>query len=103
MRYRIELAESAKVDLRDVVRWIKNEVSPAAADKWLDGLLSAAGTLKDQPLRCPLAAESDRFPEDIRFLLHGGRKPTYRILFTIRGDSVVILYVRHVARDEIQP
>ena len=103
MRYKVELADSAKADLRDAVRWIRDKVSPAAADQWLDGLLTAAGTLEEQPFRCPLAAESGLFPEDIRFLLHGGRKPKYRILFTIRGDSVVILYVRHAARDHIQP
>jgi len=69
----------------------------------LAGLLKAAITLQKQPLRCPLAAESDKFPEDIRLLLRGKRKKKYRILFAIRGDAVVILYVRHTARDEVEP
>ena len=103
MIYRIELADTAKADLREVTRWIRDEASPAAANRWLDGLLNAANTLRKQPLRCPLAAESDRFAEDIRLLLHGRRRKKYRILFTIRGDAVVILYVRHIARDEIEP
>ena len=103
MIYKIELADTAKTDLREATRWIRDELSPAAADKWLAGLLKAANTLQKQPLRCPLATESDKFPEDIRLLLHGRRKPKYRILFTIRGDAVVILYVRHTARDEVEP
>ena len=103
MTYQIRLADSAKADLREVTRWIRDEVSPAAADKWLNGLIEAAQTLKRQPLRCPLAAESEKFPEEIRLLLLGNRKAKYRILFTIREDTVVILYVRHVARDEVEP
>ena len=103
MIYRIEIADTAKADLREVTRWIRDEASPAAADRWLVGLLKAANTLQKQPLRCPLAAESDKFPEDIRLLLHGKRKKKYRILFTIREDAVVILYIRHTARDEIEP
>jgi plasmid stabilization system protein ParE len=103
MIYRIELADTAKADLREATRWIRDEVTPDSADRWLTGLLKAANTLQKQPLRCPLAEESDKFPEDIRLLLHGKRKTKYRILFTIRGDAVVILYVRHTARDEIEP
>ncbi len=103
MTYTIELADTAKADLREATRWIRDEASPTAADRWLAGLLKAANTLQKQPLRCPLAAESDKFPEDIRLLLHGKRKKKYRILFTIRGDAVVILYVRHTARDEVEP
>lgn len=103
MTYKIELAETAKADLREATRWIRDETSPAAADQWLAGLLKAANTLKKHPLRCPLAAESDKFPEDIRLLLHGKRHKKYRIIFTIRGDTVVILYVRHTSRDELEP
>ena len=103
MTYRIELADTAKADLQEATRWIRDEVSPAAADRWLAGLLKAANTLQKQPLRCPLAAESDKFPEDIRLLLHGKRKKKYRILFTISNDVVIILYVRHTARDELEP
>jgi plasmid stabilization system protein ParE len=88
MTYKIELAETAKADLREATRWIRDEKSPAVADKWLAGLLKAANTLQKQPLRCPLAAESDKFAEDIRLLLHGKRHKKYRIIFTIRGDTV---------------
>jgi plasmid stabilization system protein ParE len=103
MIYRVEIAETAKADLREATRWIRDEVSPAAADRWLAGLLKAANTLQNQPSRCPLAAESEKFPEDIRLLLHGKRHTKYRIIFTIRDDTVVILYVRHTSRDELHP
>ena len=103
MIYRVELATSAKADLRTATRWIRDEVSPAAADRWLAGLLVAATSLQRQPARCPEAAESGRFPEAVRELLHGRRRKKYRILFAIRGAAVVILHVRHTAQDEVDP
>ena len=60
-------------------------------------------TLTRHPLRCPRAAESDRFPEELRELLYGKRKNKYRIIFTIRGSEVVVLYVHHSARKELEP
>jgi plasmid stabilization system protein ParE len=84
MTYRIELAASAKADIRDATRWLRDEASPTAADKWLTGLFKAIATLEKQPLRCPLAAENDKFPQEIRELLYGRRKKhKYRIVFEI--------------------
>jgi plasmid stabilization system protein ParE len=103
MRFRIELAETAKADIQDATRWLRNQASQAVADRWLSGLDKAMNSLAVRPLRCPLAAESDKFPQEIRELLHGRRKNKHRILFTIRDDTVYILYVRHSARDEIEP
>ena len=61
--------------------------SPTAAEKWLAGLYKAIDTLQTRPLRCPIAAESDKFREEIRELLYGKRgkrKHKHRIIFTIR-------------------
>ncbi len=101
--YRVELSDSAKADLREATRWISNEASPTAAAKWLTRTHKTISTLKRQPLRCPLADENDKFPEEIRVLIHGKRYLRYRIVFTIRDDTVVVLYVRHGARDELNP
>jgi plasmid stabilization system protein ParE len=103
MTYRIELAATAKRDIREATRWLRDEASQTVADKWLANLFKTMSTLETRPQRCPKAAESDRFPEELRELLHGRRRSKYRIIFTIRGDTVVILYVHHGARDEIQP
>jgi hypothetical protein len=59
--------------------------------------------LTHHPTRCPRAPESDRFPEDIRELLYGKGKNKYRILFTIRNQDVVALYVHHAAGKELEP
>jgi mRNA-degrading endonuclease RelE of RelBE toxin-antitoxin system len=31
------------------------------------------------------------------------RRNTYRIVFTIRADTVHVLFVHHAARDELEP
>jgi plasmid stabilization system protein ParE len=106
MKYRIELAASAKADIRSQARWLLEQMPPAAADKWLAGLYKAIDTLQSRPLRCPIAAEADKFPEEIRELLYGRsgkRTHKHRIIFTIRDDVVHVLYVRHTARDELEP
>lgn len=72
MKYRIELAATAKADIRVQAHWLFDRLSPAAADKWLDGLYEAINTLQTRPSRCSVAAESDKFPEEIRELLYGG-------------------------------
>jgi plasmid stabilization system protein ParE len=104
MKYRVELAATAKADIRQTTPWLCDQVSSAAADKWLSGLLKGIQTLENQPLRCPLAAENEKFPQEIRELLHGRRKHSkYRIIFEIIDITVYVLYVRHTARDELEP
>jgi ParE toxin of type II toxin-antitoxin system, parDE len=60
-------------------------------------------TLTRQPTRCPRAAESEKFPEELRELLYGKGKSKYRIIFAIRDEDVVVLYVHHAARKELEP
>ena len=63
------------------------------------------------PLGPPVPAKvrlelAGRFPEEIRELLYGRsgkRRRRHRIIFTIRDDAVHILYVRHTARNELEP
>lgn len=81
----------------DGYRWIY-ERAPERAKKWFNGLEAAIYSLEDFPQRCPLAEESRAFEVDIRQLVYGKRVGTYRILFTIVGDAVHILHVRHGRR-----
>jgi hypothetical protein len=56
-------------------------------------------------LRCPVAADSDRFPEEIRELHYGKsgkRQHKYRTIFAIRNETVHVLYVdAHIGRCQI--
>jgi plasmid stabilization system protein ParE len=103
MKYRVELAATAKADIRQQAQWLREQASPLKSERWLAGLEKALDTLQARPQRCPVAAESDRFPEEIRELLLGKRKHKHRIIFAIRNDAVYVLYVRHAARDALEP
>jgi plasmid stabilization system protein ParE len=81
--------------------WIA-ERAPDSAVNWFNGLEAAIYSLEDFPQRCPLAEESKAFDVEIRQLIYGKRVGAYRILFTILGDAVHVLHVRHGRRKRIR-
>ncbi|MFO0887993.1 MAG: type II toxin-antitoxin system RelE/ParE family toxin [Isosphaeraceae bacterium] len=104
MKYRVIIQPTAERGIRESMRWLTEHASPNHAAKWLEGLIRAIDTLKSMPGRGSLAAESEKFPVEIRELLHGRSKPgKHRILYTIAQGEVHILYVRHSAQDELEP
>lgn len=103
MTYRIIIEPTAGQGNREALRWKTENASRALAARWYNGLLKKVDTLKTHHNRCPLAAENDSFPEDIRELIYGKRRNAYRIVSSIRADTVHILFVHHTARDESKP
>lgn len=103
MTYRVIIEPTANQGIREAYQWIVTQRSPVAAAKWYNALEKKVQTLARHPHRCPVAAENDRFPEEIRELLHGPPRQRYRVIFTIRNDTVHVIHVRHCAQDEIEP
>lgn len=95
--YRVEPTDKALVDAGEAYFWI-SEQSEGAALRWYEGLLKAFRSLEKNPLRCPLAPESAFFEEEIRQLIYG----KYRVLFTVEGETVFVLRVRHGAREYLK-
>jgi hypothetical protein len=54
------------------------------------------------PKRCPLARENEHFSQDIRQLIYGKGRNSYRILFTVlegqEVPTVRILHIRHAVQ-----
>lgn len=91
----------ASANLRGYARNIAERVSPASAARWFTAI---------QRTVAQFAADADRYPEadeaaalgiDLRQQLHGKRPHVYRVLFTIDGDTVNVLRVRHAAQDHL--
>lgn len=61
--------------------------------------MKAFRSLEKNPLRCPPAPESVFFEEETSQLVYG----KYRILFTVEGETVYVLRVRHSARVYLKP
>src|SRR5690348_2211700 len=97
MTYQVAVQPSAEAEMEAAYEWAA-ERAPITAARWYNGLVDAIRSLADNPERCPLAPENDYFPEEIRNLIYGKRRNAYRIIFTIRGDTVHVLQVRRGAR-----
>jgi plasmid stabilization system protein ParE len=96
--YRVEPTDKALVDAGEAYFWL-NEQSEGAALRWYEGLMKAFRSLEKNPLRCLLAPEDAFFEEEIRQLIYG----KYRILFTVQGETVFVLRVRHSAQEYLKP
>jgi plasmid stabilization system protein ParE len=102
MSYRVVITGPAQRDIRDAVRWWHENRSPAQAERWYEKIIPAITTLAENPDRCPISPESDLLPTGLRQLHFGlSRKTTHRIVFTIEGTNVIVLRVRHVARQDL--
>ena len=76
--------------------------SPAAANRWRMNLLSAViPKLEADPKRYPQSDDAARLGFDLREMLYGRRRHIYRVLFTIDGNTVNVLRVRHAAQDRL--
>jgi plasmid stabilization system protein ParE len=103
MKYDVVLTDEARQNIRSIVAWYSNQ-SPAAANRWYDGLVEKLASLTEKPDRCTFARENSRFPIELRQLNYGsGRRLTHRIIFTIRPKSVVVYSIRHVAQQDWRP
>ncbi|MBI1389349.1 MAG: type II toxin-antitoxin system RelE/ParE family toxin [bacterium] len=96
MNHRVEITATAREELGKIVNWIHHD-SPARALRWLDRFRSRIKTLRESPLRCPLAPENALFVTEFRHLIVGKGAGQYRIIFFIQDDVVYISHVRHSA------
>lgn len=80
--------------------WWATHRSTDQARRWYLKYLSTLETLRINPERYGLAPESSEHRETLRELSFGiGRRKTHRIIFTIYGDTVEVLALRHLAQD----
>jgi plasmid stabilization system protein ParE len=101
MTYQVVLTDRAARDLDEAYRWCAERATEAAA-RWYNGFLDALDSLGSNPERCPVAAETRKLAVEIRQLLYGRRR-SYRALFLVREQTVVVLHIRHTARREADP
>jgi plasmid stabilization system protein ParE len=101
MNYRVALTARAERDRDAAFSWYAENYSPGFAARWYDGLTQAIRSLRQNPHRCGVAHENDRFSFELRELLYGGRRHKHRVLFTIHEDVVLVLHVRHSAQQDL--
>lgn len=105
MKYRIEISSVAEAEADQAFLRLSQVTSPSQASRWYSGLLQAIESLSEMPRRCPLARENQYFSQEIRQLLYGRGRNSYRVLFTIlEGQDVAtvrVLHIRHASQQTI--
>ena len=102
MAYKVVVTARFKRHLRDIGDYIAAE-NPGLARRWIGELEGKVLKLSSFPEAYPLAREYESHAVELRQMLFGRGRNKYRIIFTIRGSEVVVLDVRHGARDELPP
>jgi len=101
MSFRVEILPRAKLDIEAIYGYIAQR-APQAAQRWVDGIFAGIHSLAVEPRRFSVATEADLFPYELRQMLYG-RKRSHRVIYSIRGDVVSVITVRHTAQDALVP
>ena len=103
MAFRVEISRQAEHDAESILEWLLSQHGGQAGIDWFVRLDDAFASLAQFPERCSIAPEDARFPFEVRQLFYGRKPHVYRILFTIAGDTVHVLHIRHGRRKPIKP
>jgi plasmid stabilization system protein ParE len=104
MNYQVLLTSRAQLQLLRNAQWWSENRSTDQAARWLDGFEAAIAGLAHNPHQHRMAPESNRYqlPFPARQLNFGiGNKPTHRAVFEVRGDTVYVVAIRHLAQDDL--
>jgi plasmid stabilization system protein ParE len=102
MAFRVDVTPEAKQDANAILEWLHLQQAGETGLRWFRGLNEALASLSTFPKRCGLAPENTSLPFEMRQLLYGRRPHLYRILFTIDGDVVYVLRIRHGRRQTVE-
>lgn len=98
MKYSIRVLRRAQSDVDHIHAWLRQR-SQAGATRWYAAFIKAAASLRHFPEACGVATDAEFDEVIIRerpFKTPRGR--SYRILFTVVGEEVLILRVRGPAQ-----
>ena len=97
--YRVVFAPSAQEDLTSILEWLEQQVELEKVQEWYGSLKEQIESLQHFPKRFRLAPENGLWgKEEIRQLLSLKYPSPYRVLFTVEGDTIQILNIRHGKR-----
>jgi len=101
MAFRVEPTFQAQQELEGILDWLLEQGAGETGLRWFFKLEDAIASLSGLPHRCPLAPESKEFPYEVRQLVYGRKPHQYRVLYTIDGETVVVLHIRHGRREHL--
>lgn len=106
MTYRIVLTSKSELQLAEAALWWSENRDAVQAARWLEKFEETLATLAQNPQKHGVIHETAiyDFPHTVRQLPFGlGRKPTHRAVFEIRGETVYVVAVHHLAQRDLLP
>ena len=97
----VRILRGAEQDLERISHSIRSKVSDESAQRWNRKLLTAINDLAATSGQHPEAEEAVILGRDVRMRVVGKYRHFYRILFSIRGNFVIVHRVRHAAQDSL--
>ncbi|HEY2909287.1 MAG TPA: type II toxin-antitoxin system RelE/ParE family toxin [Gemmataceae bacterium] len=97
----IDIRPKARIDIWTRYRRLEQLDSKASAERWYTELIRKIRTLAEDSRLWPEADEAIDIGIDLRCMPYGRGRHKYRVLFTIDGDAVNVLRIRHTAQDAI--
>jgi len=99
MAYRVRLTPRAAGDADAIYRRVTVEAS-VAGPRWYGRLIETLRSLDTFPERGQIVESLSRSEHLVRRILFGRKQNVYRIYYSIEGETVRILHIRHGARRE---
>jgi hypothetical protein len=98
MVFQVETTAEFEREADAILDWLISQHAGDTGFRWFSSLREQLQSLSSLPTRCPIAPENTGSPFEIRHLLYGRKPHIYRILFTIQGETVYLLHIRHGRR-----
>jgi plasmid stabilization system protein ParE len=104
MTFKVRSLPRAQSDVENILYWMIHErKSPQGASAWLRAYHEAASNLAEHAESYALAPEAQTLGRDVRQLLFKTRHGrTYRAVYIIAADEVLILRVRGPGQPQLQ-
>lgn len=97
--YSVSIENSAHRDIDGHITYLQEHAhSPDYPEIWYESIMEAIHGLCDFPFSFAVAPENAEFKEEIRHRIAG----SYRVLFTVEGDRVHVIHVRHGRQDVLR-
>lgn len=102
MSYRILLTARFTRHLIEMGDYIALD-SSSKASRWVSEVEKKVMQLDVFPEAQRYARENERYSIELRQLVFGRGRNKYRVIFTVKSKEVIVLDIRHGARDEHDP
>ena len=97
-RFNIIFSARAEHDMRNAAQWYVDQGNAHIGLAWARAMRTQIMTLAEFPLRWPVVGQQAARP--VRQMLFRRKHGQYRIFYTIDDKTVIILHIRHAARDK---